>query len=149
MCPFMATTANLGPQTVCLLHRDYNNLSFGLCGIIALGDFDHTKGGHLYLKEANVVLEVGRGDTVFIPSACITHGNLPISPSENRFSITLYTAGQLFHWVRNGMRPVNELPVEAQKEDRAQGPSRWAEGWKMHTTVADLRHCDIVEDLVV
>ncbi|KIY61385.1 hypothetical protein CYLTODRAFT_447726 [Cylindrobasidium torrendii FP15055 ss-10] len=42
------------------------------------------------------------GVTVFIPSALITHYNLPIAPGETRYSITQYSAGGLFRWVNNG-----------------------------------------------
>ena len=45
-CAFMGLTVNMGPEASCVTHRDFLNLSFGLCCIMVFGDFDHTKGGH-------------------------------------------------------------------------------------------------------
>ena len=56
--PFMASTLNLGPQTVTLPHYDGKNLATGLCGVMPFGPFNSSKGGHLCLHEARVVLEM-------------------------------------------------------------------------------------------
>ncbi|KAJ7885490.1 hypothetical protein B0H14DRAFT_2338710 [Mycena olivaceomarginata] len=99
-----ACTFNLGPQTCALGHRDYANLSFGLCAITALGNFDYTKGGHLILWDAKLILEFPPGTTILIPSAAIYHSNIPVAPGERRFSFTQYTAGGIFRWVQHGFR---------------------------------------------
>lgn len=98
---FESTTYNLGPQTECFCHRDFGNLPFGWCAVTALGDFDYTKGGHLILWEAHLVIEFPPGTTILLPSAIITHSNTAIGTEERRFSFAQYTAGGLFRWVDN------------------------------------------------
>ncbi|KAF8580510.1 hypothetical protein K439DRAFT_1281358, partial [Ramaria rubella] len=101
-CPFMAATLNLGPHSVCFEHRDHHNLAFGLCCVMVFGNFNYRRGGQVRLREAGVTWEVAPGDIFYIPSASITHSNLPIAPEENRYSFTLYSAGGLFSWTANG-----------------------------------------------
>lgn len=98
---FEATTYNLGPRTACYRHRDFSNLPFGLCAVTALGDFDYTKGGHLVLWEAHLVIEFPPGVTILLPSAIISHSNVPVADNEQRLSFTQYSAGGLFRWVDN------------------------------------------------
>ncbi|KAF7971652.1 hypothetical protein HWV62_20610 [Athelia sp. TMB] len=94
--PFSACTINMGPQTVCLPHRDYWNLAHGTCPIGVLGAFNHRTRGHMILHEPKLIIELWRGDIMFIPSAAVTHENAPIAPNERRYSFTQYTAGGLF-----------------------------------------------------
>ena len=95
--PFACCTVNLGPQTITPLHLDSENLSYGICVISSFGKYDWRKGGELFLLEPNVLLQMRPGDVVLMPSALITHGNMPLSsPSEVRYSITMYSAGRLF-----------------------------------------------------
>ncbi|KAF7288197.1 hypothetical protein HMN09_01419100 [Mycena chlorophos] len=54
---FAAATFNLGPNVWTFKHRDVLNLPFGWCAITALGDFDHTKGGHLVLWDLKLVVQ--------------------------------------------------------------------------------------------
>jgi hypothetical protein len=42
--------------------------------------------------------------SIIIPSAVISHSNLPIQPHETRYSITQYAAGGLFRWVEHGFQ---------------------------------------------
>lgn len=98
---FEATTYNLGPRMTCFRHRDFGNLPFGLCAVTALGDFDYTKGGHLVMWEAHLVIEFPPGTTILLPSALISHSNIAIADTERRTSFTQYSAGGLFRWVDN------------------------------------------------
>jgi len=136
-CPFMAATVNLGPRTECKMHRDFQNLVFGLCCIIVLGSFDYTKGGFLCLQEPNIHMEVAPGDIVFIPSACVTYGNTAIQPGEKRYSFTLYTAGQLFHWVKNSF--AKKIKPRSKLVEKTEGDVRWLEGWGLHCTLDELK----------
>ncbi|KAJ7671817.1 hypothetical protein B0H14DRAFT_3102332 [Mycena olivaceomarginata] len=77
-----------GPKHVPLAIATNANLSFGLCAITALGNFDYTKGGHLILWDAKLILEFPPGTTILIPSAAIYHSNIPVAPGERRFSFT-------------------------------------------------------------
>ncbi|KII92988.1 hypothetical protein PLICRDRAFT_101289, partial [Plicaturopsis crispa FD-325 SS-3] len=140
-CPFYATTLNMGPQTVCLPHRDFNNLAYGTCGIGALGDFDHRTGGQIILHEPKIILEFRRGDIFFVPSAAVTHENVPIKPTETRYSFTMYTAGGLFRWVACGHRKVGDFKIQDPagfKAYEADGEGRWREGWRKYSTIESL-----------
>lgn len=101
---FPAVTYNLGPQTVCERHFDFANLAFGWCAVAAIGRFNSEKGGHLILWELGLVIEFPAGSTIFLPSAVVSHSNVPISQHETRCSFTQYAAGALFQWVESGFQ---------------------------------------------
>lgn len=132
--PFAAMTANFGPKTVCRSHRDIKNLAYGLCAIMVLGDFDHRRGGHLILHELKLVVEMRPGDIIFIPSAVVTHENVPIAEEETRQSWVFYSAGGLFRWTAAGCRTHiawgadDKVGLEAHK---AEGEARWTAGWEL------------------
>ena len=139
--PFCSFTMNMGPQTVCLGHRDFWNVVYGTCPIGALGPFNHRTGGHIILHEPKLIIEFRRGDVMFILSGAVTHENVPIHEGETRYSFTMYTAGGLFHYVSCGMQTVKEM--KEKDEDGyaryiAEGPQRWEEGWKQYSTIAEL-----------
>ena len=91
-----AMSFNFGPETWCYRHTDWGNLAFGVCIITSAGKFDSTLGGHLILWECSLVIEFPPGASIIIPSAGISHSNLPIQPHETRYSFTQYAAGALF-----------------------------------------------------
>ena len=47
--PFLGLTFNIGPTVYTKPHKDSRNLSWGWCVVMSLGNFSHTKGGHLVL----------------------------------------------------------------------------------------------------
>ncbi|KAJ3514367.1 hypothetical protein NMY22_g14754 [Coprinellus aureogranulatus] len=95
------------------LHEAFTGsvLPTGTCGIMALGSFDSTKGGHLVLWELKLVIEFPAGSTILIPSSIISHSNIPVaSPSiEKRFSFTMYASGELFRLAVNGFRTHKQI----------------------------------------
>ncbi|KAI0038814.1 hypothetical protein FA95DRAFT_1505005, partial [Auriscalpium vulgare] len=101
---FTATSFNLGPQSVTWRHVDGNNLAHGFCAVTPIGDYDYTKGGHIYLWEYGVVVEFPPGTLALFPSAIVHHGNTSVQPGEWRASITHFCAGGLFRWVACGFR---------------------------------------------
>ncbi|KAF8426479.1 hypothetical protein L210DRAFT_3420663, partial [Boletus edulis BED1] len=140
-----AAAFNLGPATVCRPHRDSANLSFGLCPITALGNFDPKTGGHIVLEELRLVITFPPGATVLIPSAVITHSNTKIKEGETRYSFTQYAAGALFCYVQNGMQsesqtmkdlagPSNREQLLRHKEARRE---RWSQGVDLFPKVSD------------
>jgi hypothetical protein len=138
---FPCATFNFGPGVCCFKHRDVKNNAYGWCPIIALGLFDHTRGGHLILWDAKVIIEFPSASCILIPSATMTHSNTPIQPGETRLSFTQYASGELFHWVDNGCRTQKAL----QKEDpekfwalEARKDSRWKEGLALYSTMTEL-----------
>lgn len=90
---------------------DYANLPFGWCSVTSLGNFDPILGGHLVLWEMQLVIEFPAGSTILLPSAAVTHSNVPINSSagEQRFSFTQYTAGGIFRWVDQGFRTSDQF----------------------------------------
>ncbi|PBK95192.1 hypothetical protein ARMGADRAFT_905157, partial [Armillaria gallica] len=100
---FAACTVNVGGVST-RRHRDHLNLGPGACPIFAIGDFDHTKGGHLVLWDLKLVIEFPSGSLIIIPSALLEHSNVPIHKGETRYSLTQYSAAGLFRWVDNGYR---------------------------------------------
>lgn len=133
---------NLGPQVVCSKHKDFNNLADGLCWIMAGGDFDPKKGGQLILWELKVIVEFPPGASVLIPSAVISHENLPIADGETRTSLTQYAAGGLFRWVEYGFKTwdnFKEAEGARAAEAWADRPNRWRRTVKMFSKYMNLR----------
>ncbi|KAG9015894.1 hypothetical protein FRB90_004263 [Tulasnella sp. 427] len=141
--PFSTITVNFGPKTVCRWHRDVFNLVFGWCVIWALGNYDSRYGGHLILWEPRLIIEFAPGDIIFLPSACITHANIPIREGEHRYSVTWYTSGQLFRYQALHLAPSsNEKPTEGSEatDPAEEGKrSRWMEGLDCFMSLDELR----------
>ena len=129
---FPAATYNLGPRTVCLPHVDFANLPFGYCAITAIGDYDHTKGGHIVLWECKLIIEFPPGATILIPSAIVTHFNMGIEEKETRGSFTQYAAGGLFRFVDNTFMTLDRYMKtlsEGEKRDKeVDDKNRWQLG---------------------
>ncbi|KAJ7738681.1 hypothetical protein DFH07DRAFT_966016 [Mycena maculata] len=75
----------------------------------ALGDFDPTTGGHFVLGDLKLVIEFPPGTLILIPSATLSHSNIPVRPGETRVSFTQFTSGGLFRYIDNGFRTEHEL----------------------------------------
>lgn len=101
---FPTAALNFGPNVWTYQHRDILNCPFGWCAVQALGRFDPTKGGHLVLWEPRLVVEFPPGSLVLIPSATITHSNIPVAQGDTRASFTQYAPGGLFRYVDCGFR---------------------------------------------
>ncbi|KAJ7902929.1 hypothetical protein B0H13DRAFT_1582533, partial [Mycena leptocephala] len=101
---FPAATWNLGPDVVTTDHEDMLNVPYGMCPATAAGDYDHKKGGHVYLKQLNLLIEFPSGSSMLIPSASVTHSNTAIQKGETRYSMTQYAAGELFRWAAYGFQ---------------------------------------------
>lgn len=145
---FTAASYNLGPRTACFRHNDFANLPYGWCAITALGSYDYTKGGHLVLWDCHLVVEFPPGWTILIPSAIISHSNIPVGKHERRFSFAQYSAGGLFRWVENGFQTSEQFRDKMTDEERTQekerGDRRWAFGLSLFQKL-----CDITKDIVV
>lgn len=138
---FAAATVNFGPRVCAHKHRDMLNLAFGWCAITALGNFDHTVGGHLILWEAKLIVEFPAGSTYLIPSSCMTHSNTPTQEGEYRASFTQYTAGGVFRWVENGFE--TDQVIQAKDKDRYDHimkgrKKRWELGLDLFSTLSQL-----------
>ena len=119
------------------------NLAFGLCAIHALGNFDHTKGGHMVLVEAKLVIEFPPGALILLPSATITHANTPVSAHEMRVSFTQYMPGALCRYVDNGFRTQEkyaEEDLEGFERMLTEKALRWEMGIGLWSTLEELLH---------
>ncbi|KAJ6452189.1 hypothetical protein C8R47DRAFT_998163 [Mycena vitilis] len=126
---FPATTFNCG-DAVTFEHCDFLNLIHGLCGVTSGGDFDHTLGGHMSLRQLRLIIQFPSGASMLIPSGCVDHGNTPIQPGETRYSMTQYAAGGLFRWVAYGFQSAKSLLAQAGGKEARDGfdgvpGSRW------------------------
>lgn len=135
-CIMPAVTINLGPKTICKAHRDWKNLLYGFCWVLALGDYDYKCGGHIVLHELRQIIEFPPRAIVGLPSAIVTHQNTPILDNETRRSVTFYAAGGLFRWSEYGGMSLKDFKASKgsgyQQADNDR-MSRWAEGWNMFT----------------
>ena len=129
LLPQGACTCNLGPETITPMHRDAQNLSYGLCAVSVFGAFDWENGAELLLLEPGVIVQLGPGEILLFPSAAITHGNFPLSSKQGqvRYSLTSYTSGSLFQWLANGRDLVKNVEFPAD--------GGWDEGWGLYTHV--------------
>ncbi|KAJ7080158.1 hypothetical protein B0H15DRAFT_787379, partial [Mycena belliarum] len=138
---FSCATFNFGPNVWTFKHRDILNLPFGMCAVQALGPFDPTKGRHLVLWELKLVIKFPPGALILIPSATMTHSNVPVQAGDQRSSFTQYTVGGIFCYVDNGFRTEAEIAVQdPEGYDRicAEKGTRRAMGLGLLSRVEDL-----------
>src|ERR1700749_671470 len=55
--PLAGYTINCSKKCICLCHVDKNNLASGACMVTPFGTYDYTRGGHIILHDARVILE--------------------------------------------------------------------------------------------
>ena len=134
---FAAMTFNLGPQVATFIHTDHLNFAPGWCAIVALGDYDPSKGGHLLLWDLKVAVRFPPGALIFLPSAILRHSNVAVGPSERRYSFTQYTAGGLFRWFECGFQSQKAFEAKGNKHRRT-GWERWEEGVQRFSTLEEL-----------
>ena len=94
------------------------------------------------LPDLDLVIEFPPGTVIFIPSASLRHGNIPVRSHESRTSWTMYAAGGLFRWVHYGCRSWRTLKAEdgkRAKRETATRASRWKDAIARFPTVESLR----------
>ncbi|KAJ7707100.1 hypothetical protein B0H14DRAFT_2547683 [Mycena olivaceomarginata] len=126
---YPAITFNCG-DAVTFEHCDFLNLVHNFCPITNGGDFNHKKGGHLCLRQIDLIIEFPPNSTILAMSGCMDHGNTPIQPGESRYSITQFTAGGLFRWVAYGFQTAKSLLAQTGGKEIRDGfdgvpGSRW------------------------
>lgn len=139
---FAGCSFNMGPYTVSWPHTDSHNLAFGWCAITALGSFNPDRGGHLVLWDLGLIIRFPPGSTLLIPSALLTHSNVPISEGEVRYSIIQYSSSGLFRWLYNGLMSDKDFKASASPEQKkkreADRKARWGNGLKMFSLWNDI-----------
>ncbi|KAJ2911680.1 hypothetical protein MD484_g8734, partial [Candolleomyces efflorescens] len=139
---FTSAAFNFGPSVCTIAHRDCMNCPFGWCAIQSLGNFDHTLGGHLVIKELKLLVEFPPGPVILIPSAVFTHANTPVQAGERRASFTQYCAGALFRYVDNDFMTQDAFQASVSREEfemkMKEKETRWKEGLGLFSTLDDL-----------
>ena len=142
LCPnfpgnvFAAETCNAGPRTATAVHLDHLNYAYGMCAITALGNYDYKKRGHIILWDLKVVIEFPPGSTILLPSAILRHSNVGVSLTETRYSLTQYSAGGLFRFVRCGFRSLKAY--QAAGLELTSEYEEWKDGWKRYPVFSEL-----------
>lgn len=142
--PWTTATINIPvPANVCTYtHRDVLNDAGLVCVVNALGNFDHTKGGHLVLWELGLVLEFPVGCSIIIPSATITHSNCVIEgDNAARASFVQYLPGGILQYVENGFQTDGYLKTNnrARYDERTEEKKgRWVESLSRFSKYADI-----------
>ncbi|KJA17567.1 hypothetical protein HYPSUDRAFT_146283, partial [Hypholoma sublateritium FD-334 SS-4] len=138
---FPCVAFNFGPRVCTVSHRDQLNLSFRWCSIQALGWFDPELGGHLVLDDIKKIIEFPAGSLILIPSATLTHRNLPVQDHEVRMSFTQFCSGGIFRFVDNSFLTQNELKEkdpQAYQEIMEKKKSRWNLGLSLWSKLPDV-----------
>lgn len=151
--PFATSTFNFGPRTVTKPHFDSKNLGYGWCNIIVLGEFDHMSSGLIVLHTLRLVISAPPGTCLFIPSALIEHYNLGLQDHERRYSLTFYTAADLFRYVDNGFATDTQVKgkkystkkrrLEWEKLVKEGGDLRRAEGKARFTKLNEITNIEL------
>ncbi|KAJ3869259.1 hypothetical protein EV359DRAFT_76816 [Lentinula novae-zelandiae] len=143
---FAAMTVNYGPQTCAGQYCNAGNTAHGWCADTSLGKFDPDKGGHLVLWDLKLIIRFPPSATVLLPSALITHSNLPVQSGETRYSIIQYSSGGLFRWCYNGwcsdkafLSTANPNQLRQREHDRTR---RWQLNLQKFTQWSDLLEGD-------
>ena len=139
---YPCTAFNFGKNVWCYKHCDVMNCPFGFCAITALGKFDSTQGGHIILWEPKLIIEFPPGSTILIPSATITHSNIPVQEDDARISFTQDCTGGIFRYVDNGFRMQEALkredPREYERLETLKG-GRWEAGLGLLATMDNVK----------
>ncbi|KAJ7641676.1 hypothetical protein FB45DRAFT_737609, partial [Roridomyces roridus] len=89
--PWTNATFNLGTQTAtCPDSTEASACGWWWQALIALGDYDSEKGGHVNLWDLASVLQCPAGSVVLIPPM-MRYSIVTVQPGEQRYSITLFT----------------------------------------------------------
>ena len=90
-----------------------------------------------------VVIEFPPGSCILIPSAVISHSNIPVQEHEERASITSYCPGGLLRFEAAGCRTLKQMrkedPKAAAEWDERQ-PTLYLEGMKRFSRYDELLH---------
>ncbi|KAJ3934381.1 MAG: hypothetical protein NXY57DRAFT_890251 [Lentinula lateritia] len=111
-------------------HLDFMNAFFLCCGIWNGGRFNYKAGGQLIMWSLGIVVEFPPGAGILVPSASVTHANIPIGPEEWRHSITFFTAAGILRWYCNGFMNDNEFLTRASDSQKKSWAQYRTDLWK-------------------
>ncbi len=132
---------NIGRSVCTTKHIDVQNCPFGWCCVTALGDFNSKKGGHMVLWELGLIIEFPPGACICLPSAIITHSNIPVGEGESRASFTQYCPGEIFRYVENNFQTdsyLRSLEPEKLTQQMEMRKTRLREGFAKFSKISEL-----------
>ncbi|KAG6915514.1 hypothetical protein DXG01_011110 [Tephrocybe rancida] len=138
---YPAAAFNVGPNVFTVAHRDGRNVPGRWCGIQALGRFDPTKGGHIVFPDLELVVEFPAGALILIPSATLTHANIPAQEGDSRALFTQYCSSGLFRYTECSYRTEAQLRRDDPKEYKrlqALKETRWQRDYHLYSLLTDL-----------
>ena len=95
----------------------------------------------MVIDEIKKVVEFPAGSLILIPSATLTHRNVPVRDHEVRMSFTQFCAGSIFRFVDNGFRTEEALRVQdpsAHREMLEKKKTRWQMGVSLWSKLEDI-----------
>ncbi|KAJ3568656.1 hypothetical protein NP233_g5573 [Leucocoprinus birnbaumii] len=120
---FPTAAFNFGPNVWTNPHCDVKNYGFGWCVIQPLGPFNSKTGGHVIFDDLKQVVEFPAGSIIMIPSATLSHANVPVVEGQ-RASFTQYFPGGLLRFVDNNFRVEERLKKTPKGRDELRESSR-------------------------
>lgn len=81
-----ALSVNFPPNAYCHVHTNTGNKANGMCPVFLLGDFNATKGSHLWLSNLKLIIEFPPSCLIFIPFTSLCYRNIPVTKNEVRTS---------------------------------------------------------------
>ncbi|KAJ7585508.1 hypothetical protein C8J56DRAFT_788541, partial [Mycena floridula] len=140
---FPTCTVNFGPSTECFEHTVKGNGAGLWCLITAVSNHNPHCSGHIVLYSFKILVEFPSGSSIAIPSASVPHGNTPIQPGEERYSVTQYCPSGLLRWVHYGFQTAKSLVAQEggrAKQKKLDGPpgSRWRWAISLFSTIKSL-----------
>ena len=95
----------------------------------------------MVIDEIKKVIEFPAGSLILIPSATLTHRNVPVRDHEVRMSFTQFCAGGIFRFVDNGFRTEEALRVQdpsGHREMLEKKKTRWQMGVSLWSKLEDI-----------
>lgn len=116
-CCYAACHFNLDRAST-LIHADYWNVIFGMCGVYSSGPYDYKRSGHLIMWSLGIVVEFPPGCAILLPSAPVEHSNTPLAEGERRSSIAFFVSAGLARWYHNGYMSDKEYLNRASEQQK-------------------------------
>ncbi len=82
------------------------------------------------LWNLKLIIRFPPGATILMPSALVTHSNIPIQKNEKRYVMLQYSAGALARWVYNGYKSDKAFVATATSKQKVQREEDRKMRWK-------------------
>ncbi|KXN86441.1 hypothetical protein AN958_10112 [Leucoagaricus sp. SymC.cos] len=140
---YICASPNDGPTAYTIQHQDNMNLAFGWCAVVALSQFDHTRGGHLVFDDLHLTMEFPPNSIVLLLSAMLYHCNVPVRENEQCASLTFYNPASIFQYIDNGFMTEKQLWKNNHSrfmELQHRKPTRYLRALRLFSTLDELSY---------